>query len=196
MSLLDLDAIPGYREACEREQEARNLAVSSQTVPLCGLSVYQLAPRHVCLLRLCQNAFFCGGRIQPEDVAFFLWVVSPEYSLDHKKRDKFLRRNVSALKYVDSVKQIKEYLDRAFMDAPPTGGDPGGAQYVAPVVFLIDLFASQYGWTDEKTMSTPLPALFQYMKAIRLRVNPRATMFNPSDGLKSKHLMDRMRGNN
>ncbi len=194
MSLIDLDAIPGYREACEKERENRNLAVLALTVPLCGVSAHQLMPRHVCLLTYCQNAFLGGGAPpQPEDIAFFLWAVSPDYCLDVKKRDRFIKAKVANLPYARSCREIFDYLDRAFQDSPGRSGS-GGTQYVAPVVFLIDLFASQYGWTDEKTMTTPLAALFQYMKAMRMRTNPRAPIFNPSDVIKSRFLVGRITG--
>ncbi len=192
MSLLDLDAIPGYREACESEQANRNLATLQFTVPLCGIEVNQLNPRHVVLLNFCHNAFIEGGRTpRPEDICFFLWVISPQYSLDTKKRDKFIKRHISKLKYLESIGEINEYLSRTFQDSPGRS-DANGPQYVAPVVFLVDLFASQYGWEDTKTLNTPLAALFQYMRAIRLRMNPKAIMFNESDTIKSKHLRARM----
>ncbi len=195
MGLLDLDAIPGYREACAAEQANRNLATLPFVIPLCGIDVRQLTPQHVVLLNYCRNAFIEGGRApQPEDIAFFLWVISPEYSLERKKRDKFIRRNVAKLRYRESIIAINEYLAQAFQDAPGAG-TADGPQYIAPVVYLVDLFASQYGWDDRKTLETPLAALFQYMRAIRLRTNPKAIMFNRSDALKSQHLRDRMGAN-
>lgn len=187
-----LPPIPGYAEACRREQDNRNLAATLSTVPLCGIPAAQLTPRHLTLLSLCGNAFVQGRDPQPEDVAMFLWFVSPEYCLERRKRDKFIRRNVARLKYRESVAEITEYLDRTFQDAPASGGEQNAPQYVAPVVFLVDLFGAQYGWPAQVTMDTPLAFLFQCLNAIKMRLNPRAIMFNPSDSIKSRHLRERM----
>ena len=195
MSPTDLNAlppIPGYAEACRREQDNRNLAATLSTVPLCGLAAAQLTPKHLTLLALCGNSFVQGRVPQPEDVAMFLWFVSPEYCTDRRKRDKFIERGVARLKYRESVAEISEFLDRTFQDAPATGGGEDRPQYIAPVVFLVDVFASQYGWAPETIMETPLAFLFQCLNAIKMRLNPRAIMFNPSDSIKSKHLRERM----
>ena len=121
----------------------------------------------------------------------FLWFVSPEYCTDRKSRDKFIKRNVARLKYRESVAEIDEFLVRTFQDSPGSKGD-SGPQYVAPVVYLVDLFGSQYGWTARETMDTPLAFLFQCINAIKMRRNPQAIMFNPSDSIKSRHLRERM----
>lgn len=189
MGLIDYDAIPGYRDACEREQANRNLAVLPLSLPLCGLSVHQLMPRHIVLLSYCQNAFIEGKR-EPaiEDIVFFLWAVSTEYCLDIKKRDKFIAHWIKKNKDVRPIRDINEYLERAFQDAPGTGNSDG-PQYVAPAIYFVDLFGGEYGWTMEQTMNTPLATIYQLLKAIRRRHNPKGIQFNPSDALKARLLL-------
>lgn len=190
--LNDTPTIPGYAEACRREQENRNLAATLSTLPLCGIPAAQLTPAHLTLLSLCRNAFIEGREPHPEDVAMFLWFVSPEYCTDTRKRDRFVRRNVGKLPFRKSVAEIDEYLERTFQDSPPRSGNDEGPQYVAPVVYLVDLFAHQYGWSAQEVMNTPLAFLFQCMNAMKQRLKPGAPLFNPSDALKSKHLRERM----
>ena len=195
MSQEDLNAlppIPGYADACRREQDNRHLAVTLGCLPLCGLPVAQLTPAHWTRLTICGNAFVCGREPMPEDVAMFLWFVSPEYVTDKRKRDKFIKRHVRRLPFRQSVAEIDEYLARTFQDSPSNNGSDGAPQYVAPVVFLVHLLGSQYGWEPVVTLNTPLAFIFQCLNAIKMRNNPRAIMFNPSDSVKARHLRERM----
>lgn len=195
MGLLDLDSIPEYAEACAEERAARDLALLADPMPLCGVVVHQLAPRHTLRLGYCQNAFVTPGKgIGPEDVAMFLWFVAVDYSFDQRKRDRFVRK-ISRLPMLDSVKSINGYLETAFMDAP--GGAVGGKMYVAPVAIYVDLMGHEYGWPAAVTLGTPWGVLFQLLKRIKRRYNPKALQFNPrSDGALSRYLQARNRGDN
>lgn len=192
MGLIDFDAIPGYREACANEQANRNLAVLPLSVPLCGIQVHQLMPRHIVLLGYCHNAFIEGERPPVlEDIVFFLWAVSLEYCLDLKKRDKFIKNWVKQNKDCKPIREIDEYLERAFQDAPPSR-QTYGPEYFAPSIYFVDLFGSEYGWTVEQTMGTPLATIYQLLKAIKRRYRPGAIQFNPSDAIKARVLRDQM----
>lgn len=192
MGPIDFDAIPGYREACDNEQANWNLAVLPLPVPLCGISVFQLMPRHVVLLTYCGNPFIAGGRTPDfADIAFFLWVVSTEYCLDLKKRDKFVKNWIKRNRACQPIKEISAYIERAYQDAPGSGG-VGRVQYYAPAIYFIDLFGVEYGWSPEQTMNTPLATIYQLLKAIKRRYNPKAIQFNSTDGLRSRILRDQM----
>lgn len=194
MSFIDPDAIPGYRAAVIAEQTDRDLALL-ETIPICGLPCRQISLRVWMILNQCGNAFIVGGRpATPEEVAVFLWFLSPSYCLSEKERQKFVKRKVLPLfragKLAWCVAEICVHLRRAFRDAPGGGGNR--KEYVNPCAAVIDSIASEYGWTADYIMALPIAALFLYQRAARMRHNPKAVMFNESDEFLSLHLRQRM----
>lgn len=186
MNLFDPNAIPGYAEAREKEQANRDLSFLDLPIPLCGVVVRQFCLKHLVLLGNCGNRFIVGEAVeQPEDVAQFLWVVSTGYSLDEKERSRFVK-SLGKLKYVQAVKDIREYLAAAFQDAPQGGS--GGKQYTADCAWLVEAMAHEYGWDDEAVMRKPIGRLFQYLRLIQRRADPKAILFNRSDAIISNHL--------
>lgn len=189
MSLLNLSDIPGYAEAQQKEREARDLAFCDWPVPLCGLNVRQFTLTHLLILGNCDNAFVSSRTPEVEDVAFFLWVVSPDYvPNDQTARDRFLNRIASKVKFYAACLEIVGYLNDAFQDAPPTPVTAQSKSYTSFVATYCDLFASEYGWDDALTMRKPIARLFQLYRRIQRRTNPRAILFNRSDSVIGKYL--------
>jgi hypothetical protein len=196
MSLIDPDAIPGYREAIEQERADRDLAMMDR-VPICGLQCRQISLRIWMLLNLCGNVFIAGGgTATKEEVAVILWMLSDAYCLNEKARQKWVKRNVRPLfqagKFLWCVGEINQHLRRAFRDAP--GGGKGSKQYVNAAAGVVDYLASEYGWSAREIMEMPIASLFLYQRAARMRHNPRAPMFNESDQILSRYMQDRVRG--
>ena len=192
MSLLDFNSIPGFREAVNEETQNRELAFFSSPLPVAGVSVRHYSARHHLLLIGCDNHFLTGGIIRSEDIAMFLWFVSPEYVAGNQKlRSRFIRRNVRGLPYAETKRAIETYL--SLQDWPAS--TPGGKKHrdhVASVAFIVDRLALEYGWSDEMILEMPLARVFQYLRIMTMRADPKALMFSPSDRLISKHLQARM----
>lgn len=186
--MLDFAQIPGYAEAQKREQENRDLAFCDWPVPLCGLSVKQFTYMHLLILGNCENSFVSGRAHDAEDVAFFLWVVSPDYRPNNiKARDNFCRGIAKKVKFLGACAEIEEYLVRAFQDAP--GGVVGSSKnYTSFVAPMCDLFSREYGWDDQQVLNKPVARLFQLLRRIELRTNRRAVFFNPSDSVIGNYL--------
>lgn len=188
MSLLNLAEIPGYAEAQKQEREARDLAFCDWPVPLCGLSVRQFTLTHLLILGNCDNAFVSGGVPEAEDVAFFLWVVSPDYvPNDVRIRNRFLKRVARKVKFFAAIAEINDYLKDAFQDSPQGTGVQSKA-YTSFAATYCDLFAHEYGWDDALTMRKPIARLFQLYRRIQKRTNPKAVLFNSSDAVIGKYL--------
>jgi hypothetical protein len=181
MSLLNYDSIPGYAEAINRETVNRELAFMARPLPICGIPIRHLSPRHHILLVGCENRFMIGGFVRREDVAMFLWFLSPEYQLDRAARDRWLKRTLRGLDYQRATDEIREYIEAVIQDWPASTGAGNGKSYMAPVATLVDILASQYGWPDEVILEMPLRRIFQYTRAIECRLNPKAILFNRSD---------------
>jgi len=192
MSLLHYDEIPGYREAVNREASNRELAFLPFPLPICGIQIRHLNARHHTLLVGCGNRFVVGGLARREDVAMFLWFLSPEYAPGTAARDAWLKRALHKLDFNQATDEIREYLEAVLQDWPASGGGGGGKSYFAPIASLVDLLASQYGWSDEAILEMPLRRVFQYCRAIEARLNPKAVQFNRSDKLVGEWLKRRM----
>lgn len=187
MSLLDYSQIPGFAEAANTEQANRELAFLPMPPPISGVAVRHMNPRHHILLAGCGNRFICGGRPLSEDVAMFLWFLSPDYSTEPGRREVFIAEKVRQLDFTSVVIDIHVYLARVYQDWPQSN-DAGRKEYTAPVAALVDWLASEYGWSDEAILEMPLARIFQYTRRIILRHNPRAVMFNASDRKVSEFL--------
>ncbi len=187
MSLIDYNAIPGYAEAVKAEQANRDLAYLKDCPPICGVAVRHMNARHWILLAGCGNKFITGGRPAIEDVAMFLWFLSPAYSVTPEDRDVFVAAICHRLVLMEAVGPIREYLDRTFQDCAQ-GGAGDSKYYTAPIASTVDLLAREYGWTDEHILEMPLARLFQQLRRIEMRYDRKKPQFNRSDKLVSDWL--------
>jgi len=90
------------------------------------------------------------------------------------------------------VREIFAYLARVFQDIPNSNGKGADSKsYTAPIASMIDLLAHEYGWTDETILRLPLARLFQYMRRIEKRNDPKAMQFNRSEQFVSRWLQER-----
>ena len=193
MSFLDPRSIPGYREAVEMEEANRDLALFD-TVPICGLSCKPMSVRSWVLLRQMGDRFVTGSSMPtPEDIAVFLWIHSPEYRLDEKFRIKWVKRHIRPLFKSHGVgwciDQINRHIERSFQDS--MGGGGGGKSYINSAAGVVDLIASQYGWTDQHILDMPLARIFLFQRAIIMRHNPKKPMSNGSDRVLSDYMVQR-----
>jgi hypothetical protein len=194
MSLLDYHSqVPGYAEAVNVEQANRDVAFLATTPPICGVPIVHLSLRHWVQLIGCRNRFIRGERPEPSDVAMFLWFLSPDYSTDAAARAKFVAERVRPLEFIDVTREIYVYLNRVFQDIPQGNGGSDGKSYTAPVASMVDLLAHEYGWDDERILSLPLARLFQYLRRIEKRNDPKALQFNRSERLISEWLANRLK---
>lgn len=179
MSPLDFNSIPGYAEAVNTEQVNRDLAFLRDPLPICNIAVGHMTARRFLILSGCKNRFIVGGQLRPEDVAMFLWFVSPRYSTTPGEREAFISEYIRPLVFVDACREIIAYLGRAFQDSNPSAG--GGKEFTSAVAGIVDLLASEYGWNDEAILDMPLARVFQYIRRIQMRRNPEAPMINRSE---------------
>jgi len=191
------DEIPGLAAEMEREQTVRAASLLD-TIILCGLPCRQLSIRTYTLLKGAGNPFIVPSVVpSPQDVAVFLWLHALDYEAGNERaRLRWVRRNVRPLisggKYPWCVAEINRHIENTFMDSPGPGRYDG-KEYFLGSAGLIDLIASEYGWSDEYIMGLPISRLFQYQRAMRKRYDPRAALSNPSDRLISEHLQERSR---
>lgn len=181
-----LEKIPGLQKAIEHEEFVRDQAFLDLPEVICGIDVQPLTLRQALLLESIGSPFLVGGTLQPHDVGAFFIVVCgmPE----GWARWRLLRR-VGNMNPKEAGAAIESYLAETFMDKPPTSG---GAtfSYYSNAAFLIDFFASQYGWSEKAILNAKLKRLFQFFKAATKRINPKIPLFNPSGKMISAWLTE------
>jgi hypothetical protein len=179
-----LDSIPGLAakvaKASRLEQERRENAYLSDVRRICGHDVRLMNARHWIMLDAAGVPFLAANVMGPIEVAIFLWVLSPAWKPGKcPERDEFLKR-VAKVKLGPARKQIAEYVDETFMDG---GGSRGSSSKAPPATSfaaaLVDLVASEYGWREGEILDMPLVRLFQYLRRIDMRTNPKAAVINP-----------------
>lgn len=186
-----LSNIPGYQEALDQERQNRDLAFLRESLPIAGIPVRHMNARHWILLDGFGNRFLTGEPPTPEDVSVFLWVVSPRYSTRAEERAAFIADTLLGKNLVELCLGIYAYLERTFWDAAGKAED-GRKHYAAPVASIVDLMGSQYGWSDEATLECPLGRIFQYIRKIERRLEPKCIQFNRSDRALARGLQQQM----
>ena len=167
------DKIPGLREAENRYRESGFEAFSGVEPSICGtVEVLPLTPQMFLELEGCENAFLFNRPIKPADILQFLWRVSPVFSrTDNEKQSDFNKAAGGLLNYEDAIQEICEYILRAFANKPDYG--TLNAQSVAAwPSYLVDIFATNYHWTEQEVLNLPYRRLWQYYTRIIERKDP------------------------
>lgn len=182
------DLVPHYKEAVEEETHRREADFLSDVTSVCGIKVYKLNMRLLSVLTLTKNPLVTGGSVKLTDAFSFLWIISVEFSLDENKRKLFFEMLSNTLLEDENtldraVDDINKYLSYSFEDCL-SANSKREVPYVSGNAALVDLFASEYGWTEQQVFNAPLRRIWQYIRAMRLRHDPKALMSNPSDKVK------------
>lgn len=173
------------------DREARIYALLGVCEDCAGLPATQLTPRKLLLLELCGNAFLVGGAVEAADVAQFLWIVSPKYTTNSEAAREFAK-TVGDLDFKEAAEGIQEWLEIQMIDLPTSKstGMISGRVWVAQYV---DLFASEYGWTESHILDMPVLCLGQYKNEIIARLSgtpAKEPTSSREDRLKSEWLKE------
>jgi hypothetical protein len=188
--------IPGYREAVERETLVRDASFLDLDERIGPFDAVPLTLRHYLILRLSKSPLLSGATPSPDQLAAFLWVVSPGYRPDGLwARGQFLRRVRKVIRHLSDAAAVvdaaRSYVAEAWMDS--SGGESrtvDSAAYYSDAAGLCSLFAREFGWSVEYTMARPLKQLFQMLKAVKTWHNRKTVLFNPSDKIRHKYLLE------
>lgn len=206
--------IPGYSEQLSREHTLREEAFINSPEFVCGVEVVPLTLSKFALLGAIRSPFITAARdalASAEDVALFLWALSPEYGRALRVRGaiecvapalarlvfwviryRFVKR-LRKINSGEAIAGIEAYLDRALYDAPRGGGASDSVPYWSSLAGLVCVIASQTGWSETELMNMPTRRVFQYSKIASKLRNPEAILFNPSDSVKSAWARDQMK---
>jgi hypothetical protein len=189
MPVINWNSIPGFREAVEREGGRRDEAFLDVDCIVGGIRVQPLTAERFLILDGIRSPFVCGTVPKPEDVAILLWVCSSGFSTtDRKARGRFIKE-CRKVKFEQSCKDAVKYISDAFADSPG-GGEPSSQPCCSWCAAIVDIIASEYHWSERDILKVPLRRLFQYIRMITLRNNPKAIFFNESERIRSAWLAE------
>lgn len=175
---------PRINEARERDAHAQDEAFLRLPVTLHDRRVGPLTVEKFLLLEQLKNRLVTKGDPGPDDVAAFLWVLSPDFDPEPKagKRamKKFKRR-----KWHLYLPDLYEYLGKVAEFARGKSKSTPSAW----VAGLVDMLASQYAWTVAEIMATPMAQVFQLASRIRSRLANDSISFSPrADALQTEFM--------
>ena len=173
-------------EAESRETEGKLSAFCPQPINrIQGFPVVPLTLEKYCILTIPEFWEDPDPRIP---VLRFLWIMSPDFDPDPAKATEFLLDNIG--EDLDGAEKIiQEVFDYAFRFAPKSEKKTSSS-FTDWISSLIDLFASEYGWTDEKILSTPVDRLFLYLQRIQARKSQKPITFSSEADKLRQEFMD------
>lgn len=164
-----------------KESEVREFAYTRRCMHIFGFKCLQFTLRHRVELDFNNNLFIkCdrSGDITDEEiannVADFLWAVSPDYvpydADKFKQHDEAVKAKITEVGLIEFIKEINDYLDKSLMDWPDATGEVDDkAPVISYVSSVIDSLAAEYHWPDEYILDLPIARVFQYLRAIEQR---------------------------
>ncbi len=183
---------PDYRQALDREELIRSAAFLGVTELICGVEVMPLTLEHLCRLQCVGSPFVSGGTPLPEDVAVFLWAVSPEYSQKARFKRYLFCRKVRGIKWAEGVEAINAYLNESFEDAPAEKSLGFSAPYWSSYASIVALLAGEFGWTERDIIRMPLKRIWQYVRIAKKQRNPDETFTNKHSERVRRLCLDRL----
>lgn len=189
-----LDQIPGYREAVAAEAAAREAAFLRIPETIAGLIVEPLTLRHVALM----SQAGLDRELDRKSLDVLLWLLSPDFTVRPGLARWWRRfRRSAAIAWaifrrgeVAVALEADLFLAEAYDDAPH-GAPADGAfrpSATSRAADYVDILAAEYGWTADEILDLPIRAAHQLVRAIRRRIDPRATFFNASDRIRTEWL--------
>lgn len=157
------DNIAGYTDAVASETSDRAFAFLELPEIIGGVECEPLTPYRIEWLKAAKSPFMIGGKVSTAAVIQFLWLINKGFTKSKEALDIFIASHLD-IDYEQTVKDIDEYLDRAFLDAPDGGGD-GRSFYSMSASLILAMCGKDFNWQYKQVMNTPVRILFQILKA-------------------------------
>lgn len=183
-------------DAVQKERLIRDVSYLPVIEHICGFEVSPLTLTHYITLKTIESPFLPPfATPDPEDLARFLWLLNPRFSLDAKERKKFMKRcrvfmpppaplfngrraiqrwkNKSAValaRMAETVIAARAFIREAMQDQPGSSGGNGVIQrpeFYSDATSICAQLAREYGWSEDSILAMPTKRLFQYIKEIR-----------------------------
>ena len=186
----DLSAL--WVKYAERIEQARSREALSRISAFCPITIEEIKGFKITPMTLEKYSIISLPEFWEDDdpripILRFLWIMSPEFSTDPRKAKTFILENIEK-NLTGLQEKIREIFEGAFKFAPPSESDKSGGQ-VDWISMVVDIIASEYGWTDEKILSTPMDRIFLYLKRIFSRKSAdKVTFESEADRLRQEFM--------
>jgi len=156
--------------------------------------INQMTLRHFFMLDGAGSPFLTGKQVTSEDIAVFLWILSPEYKPCPEAREKFCA-SIIDVNIEQAMVDIGEFFEITFADADTDEGKP--KEYASFVAYMVDMFASEYGWSAQTILDMPMRQIYQLASVIGERYakqnGKKYTKLRNIDMIKAKAALDAAR---
>jgi hypothetical protein len=202
---------PEYFDALRKDHFRRALlytqdSFSYELVP--DVFVKPMTLRHYAILDLSLSMFVCSFKdvvdrnlaLDAREVAFFLWVISQEYS-DSSELQKTFIDKILCKDYETTRDAAWQYCEESLSDWRGVSRNSSATTcgvvepFACTVSYTVHLLASSYGWNEEYIMSMPLIKLGQYFRHIANDIpsESRLTFLNYHRDAGAREYMKRVR---
>ncbi len=187
-----------FAEEKAAEEARREQAFLDLPALVCGEELRMMTPMDLLVLNGVRSPFVCPGEVSPGDVALFLWYMNVSNDGGHgwrnERRKKQMFRRIAVRPFDAAVKSIFEHVEDIFQDAPGVSGGERDERRPLGTCFLVPLtlgIAKATHWGRDEILRTPLPQLFQFMKALRADAQGNDFVDTaPSDRIRSDFLSE------
>lgn len=166
------------RQAAAFEKQLRVEALLGVKSTVGAFKLRPMTLRDAIFLDASDNKLLCAGEPDTGDFVHLLWGVA-----DHSGLDEFSFAKWATPALDDQTrKEIQLYCNCQFIDMPALGsGNTVTDRFDSDVwaTWIIDIIASQYGWTLAQIMDHSIAALLQLMQKILKRTNDKYMLRNP-----------------
>lgn len=186
-----MDYAAEYAAAVERESQLREAVFLGLPETVGGYELRPLTTLDYTTMHLVRSPFIVGGTISKADIWQFLWFQSVKFSpTSIIRRRLFMWKIILNNRQLELLTGVRGFISETLFDLP--GNGKSSKAFYSFIASVVDLLASEYGWTRDSIIKIPLKEIAQYLKAIRLRKDSKAILFNPSDPLYLKAMRQRM----
>ena len=174
-------------EAKDRESRSRFEAfIDSENEMIGEFEVVPLTLRKYSILSVSNFWQDSDSRVP---ILRFLWVMSPDFSTSPTEAKEFINDHWNCQFEGYSV-EINNFINRFFYFSPAKSvkaKSKGSGEWISN---MVDIFASEYGWTEDQILDLRLDRLFLYLQRIRSRNSKDAIEFSSEADKLQQEFMD------
>lgn len=182
---LPSDIAAAWQEAASQERRERAAAFVGGPVAeheYCGYRLPPLRLRHLAVMET--SGIALGGTNDPAHDSLRLWLIWNDAVAPFGG---FWKRRRLAQQFKRHRGIIEDLLARGmkleFADAPTGSSGKDRVAVASMTAVIVDILASEYGWTIEYCMDLPLRQVWQLLRAMQRRHDADAPIGNPSDSV-------------
>lgn len=173
-----------------REDTAREEAFTRPVFTVCGERIRCMTPRDILILQgIGSPLVYSGHPISPAHIAQFLWCMHVENTCGffaNRARARMMKR-LAGLEFSACMAEVGAFIGDMYMDAPGgvnnTDRKPLSACWLAAAMVRLGKIAPHDPFDGSPWCDSPLPRIWQYIKAAAFLENAKAPNFSPSDRL-------------